>query len=227
VKGAHFVRPNNQAHPIAHLSQRQLEILQVATDLFKSRGYHGTRMDDVAAGASLNKATIYHYFPSKADILFMMCLQTLTEALEWIDKNPGDSDPVAELTVFTHATVSLTARTLHRSAVYFQEAPFLDHWLSPDQVKQLRALEKTYDEHLTDIFARGIAQGRFAASDARVAALGYSGMVSWVYRWYSPKGSMTPQDIADQFLSLVVRRDSNQKGRKKAKATGGKQAAVS
>ena len=39
---------------------RREELLAVATKLFAARGYHGTRMDDVADAVGLNKATVYH-----------------------------------------------------------------------------------------------------------------------------------------------------------------------
>src|SRR6516225_1406788 len=44
---------------------RREELLTVATKLFAARGYHGTRMDDVADVVGLNKATVYHYYASK------------------------------------------------------------------------------------------------------------------------------------------------------------------
>ena len=49
---------------------RREELLAVATKLFAARGYHGTRMDDVADAVGLNKATVYHYYASKALILY-------------------------------------------------------------------------------------------------------------------------------------------------------------
>lgn len=204
-EGPDIVDHSDAAAAIGGLSERQVQILRVATELFHARGYHGTRMDDVAAGASLNKATIYHYFQAKADILFTLCLQSLTEALAGITP-PGReaADPVSDLAAFTKAVLELTARELPRTAVYFQEAPFIEQWLSESQVAQLRDLEGQFDSHVTDIFKRGIAEGTFAASDARIAALGYTGMVSWFYRWYDTRGPMSVDDITWQFLNLVV-----------------------
>ena len=48
---------------------RREELLAVATKLFAARGYHGTRMDDVADVVGLNKATVYHYFGDKNAVL--------------------------------------------------------------------------------------------------------------------------------------------------------------
>ena len=178
--------------------------MAVATELFRVRGYHGTRMDDVAAGVGLNKATVYHYFPSKADILHRLCMQSVGEAVESLRGGPAGADVRDELMHFTQAIVGVTARTLSRAAVFFQEAPFLEQWLSEAQVKEIRELEAQFDEHVTGIFARGVADGTFPDVDPRIAALGYTGMVNWVYRWYSPRGWATGDEAAADFVRLYV-----------------------
>jgi AcrR family transcriptional regulator len=49
-------------------SQRD-RILQAALALMAREGAHGTSMRAVAAACGLNVATLYHYFPSKRDLL--------------------------------------------------------------------------------------------------------------------------------------------------------------
>jgi len=48
--------------------QRQ-HILNTALSLMAQRGVDGTSMRDLAAAAGLNVASLYHYFPSKRDLL--------------------------------------------------------------------------------------------------------------------------------------------------------------
>jgi AcrR family transcriptional regulator len=49
-------------------SQRQ-HILAVALSLMAQHGVDGTSMRDLAAATGLNVASLYHYFPSKGDLL--------------------------------------------------------------------------------------------------------------------------------------------------------------
>jgi AcrR family transcriptional regulator len=44
-------------------------ILQIALTLMSQRGVDGTSMRDLAGAAGLNVASLYHYFPSKRDLL--------------------------------------------------------------------------------------------------------------------------------------------------------------
>lgn len=56
------------AHSGEGISQRQ-HIIDTALSLMAQRGVDGTGMRDLAAAAGLNVASLYHYFPSKRDLL--------------------------------------------------------------------------------------------------------------------------------------------------------------
>lgn len=45
------------------------QILEAAERLFAAKSFYGTRVDEIAKYAGVNKATIYYYFPSKQAIL--------------------------------------------------------------------------------------------------------------------------------------------------------------
>lgn len=44
-------------------------ILEVATDLFMKKGYHGTAMDEIARKLGVSKAALYVYFKDKEELL--------------------------------------------------------------------------------------------------------------------------------------------------------------
>ncbi len=50
-------------------SPTRRRILQIALTLMAQRGVDGTSMRDLASAAGLNVASLYHYFPSKRDLL--------------------------------------------------------------------------------------------------------------------------------------------------------------
>jgi AcrR family transcriptional regulator len=56
------------AEPAEETSTRS-RILQIALSLMSQRGVDGTSMRDLAGAAGLNVASLYHYFPSKRDLL--------------------------------------------------------------------------------------------------------------------------------------------------------------
>ena len=49
--------------------KRKQELLKIAYELFLSRGYENTSVDEIIAKAQIAKGTYYYYFPSKEQML--------------------------------------------------------------------------------------------------------------------------------------------------------------
>ena len=50
-------------------TQRQQQILQSALTLFVQKGYHETKIADIAQAANMSIGLLFHYFPSKEQLL--------------------------------------------------------------------------------------------------------------------------------------------------------------
>jgi AcrR family transcriptional regulator len=61
--------PSTAADTPGEGSATRRRILQIALSLMAQRGVDGTSMRDLASAAGLNVASLYHYFPSKRDLL--------------------------------------------------------------------------------------------------------------------------------------------------------------
>jgi AcrR family transcriptional regulator len=57
--------------------ERPAEIIAAALDVFTTRGFSATRLDDVAARAGISKGTLYLYFRNKEDLFKAMVRETL------------------------------------------------------------------------------------------------------------------------------------------------------
>jgi len=47
----------------------RMKIIQAALKVFSKKGYHNSKMDEIAEEAALSKPTLYKYVQSKEDIL--------------------------------------------------------------------------------------------------------------------------------------------------------------
>jgi AcrR family transcriptional regulator len=161
-------------------------------------------MDDIAAAVDLNKGTLYHYYEGKASILFDIYTLVSDDASAICLREPRDLPAEETLRRFVHDNLLLIAHQPSRTSVYFQESPFLDEWLAPDQVAIIRKREDEIGAFVRGMIRRGIEEGSFRYTDARVAAMGIIGMVSWYYRWVSRSHGDT-EEIAATFTELVLR----------------------
>jgi AcrR family transcriptional regulator len=185
-------------------ASRRDELLAVATKLFAARGYHGTRMDDVADAVGLNKATVYHYYASKSLILYDVYKMAADQTVAGLIEEPEWSARET-LFHFTNRLLVGIAANVERAAVYFQELPYITEWFTEEQVAYIRAAESAVYEHVRDVIDRGIANGEFFDCDSHVLALGYIGMTMGSYRWLRPHGRRTAQEIAVEFSTALLR----------------------
>jgi AcrR family transcriptional regulator len=185
------------------LSRRE-ELLAVATKLFAARGYHGTRMDDVADVIGLNKATVYHYYSSKSLILYDIYQQAAERTLAAVHDDPSWTAREA-LYQYTARLLAQIAANPEGAAVYFQEQPYITWWFTPEQVAEVRDKEAQVYEHVHGLIDRGIVSGEFYECDSHVLALGYIGMTLGSYRWLRPSGRRTAAEIAAEFSVALLR----------------------
>ncbi|MGH9037223.1 MAG: TetR/AcrR family transcriptional regulator [Acidimicrobiia bacterium] len=184
--------------------ERERQILDTAAVLFRERGYQGMRMDDLAAAMNLNKGTLYHYFPSKAALLYRIYLDTSVEFIEGIRVHPADA-PADELLALVIGDIA-AAMEQRRDyvTVYFQEMHWVDKWLEPDHFEEINALQVEFRNYITGIIERGVKDGTFRPLDASVAAFAVIGMVGWSYQWFMPGGRYTMDDLAGIFTDLAL-----------------------
>jgi AcrR family transcriptional regulator len=62
--------------------QRKYSILSATADLFTSKGYHDTTIEEIAELAEVGVATIYNYFYSKSELALALFLQGTRELME-------------------------------------------------------------------------------------------------------------------------------------------------
>ncbi len=66
---------------------RENEILSVAEQLFISKGFENTTMDEIAKAAEFTKRTVYQYFTSKENLFYAVILSGLKRLFSYIEEN--------------------------------------------------------------------------------------------------------------------------------------------
>jgi AcrR family transcriptional regulator len=77
-------------------SATRRRILQIALSLMAQRGVDGTSMRDLASAAGLNVASLYHYFPSKRDLLESVLIEQGYLPIPPVQVNADDGGPDTE-----------------------------------------------------------------------------------------------------------------------------------
>lgn len=103
-------------------------IVHAARDLFVRRGYSGTSIRDVLAGAGVSRGALYHHFDSKEDVFAAVFVATSSDAVRAAsDHVAADSTPLEALVEACTTWLSVsTAPGVAR--ILFEEGPTALGW---------------------------------------------------------------------------------------------------
>jgi AcrR family transcriptional regulator len=184
-------------------SERQAELLAIAADRFAERGYVATTVRDIADVAGILSGSLYHHFDSKESMVDEILSTFLDEMLaayrEILDQDLG---PRATLEGLVRA--SLMAMVNRRAAIliYQNESRYL---VATERFSYLRDAAREFEKIWTSVLQRGIDEGEFLASiDPRLVYRLIRDTVWAAPRWFRPDGQLTPERIAEQYLSVLL-----------------------
>ncbi len=155
---------------------RKQEILVRAARLFSERGYHATRMEEIAEACGLTKAALYYYFPDgKAQILLELVRQGW-ELLAQVPDIPKGISPeeTLERLLRHHARVYLSHPELFD--VLFREARAIQEIVArvPSARKSLEELRRTYLAPYLSLFQDAVAPERLPHLMRAISGLVYA-----------------------------------------------------
>jgi len=179
---------------------RRVEILDVATHLFRAQGYHSTSLDDIAAAIGFTKPAIYYYFASKEDILFTIVSEHVDRALDrvlGIARGPGSALQRMHALLLENGRTVLHNRDVN--TVFYDER----NALSPEREADMRDRERTYTRVVRDLYVEGVETGEFLDMDATVATATILGASIWSYRWFDDAGPLSVEEVADGVWQLL------------------------
>lgn len=182
--------------------QRELILARAAT-LFAKAGYPGTSMNEVAEACGMSKASLYHYFRDKDDLLVSIADGHVARLEALVDQvlsahPPGEARARALIERFVEEYAD--AQNAHR--VLTDDVRFL-----PEETREaILARER----RVVDGFAQTIAELKPALGEdglSKPLAMLLFGMINWMFTWLRPDGSLTHADmgpiVADLFFGGV------------------------
>ncbi len=199
--------PKNSPAP-----NRRAEIVALATEAFVTHGYAGTSMADLARVAGIQKASLYHHFPSK-EALFIACVTEgyadAVRRLEAIRTDPALGDAGSLRAAMEEIyRVNLTQPVGRMAPLIAEVAPTI-----PAVARAFHGgfITRHY-ELITGIIEDGIAGGSFAPLDTlglRQMIFGpviYLAMEREMTAGFPDRDAINPVDrIRESHIDLILR----------------------
>lgn len=190
--------------------ERWAELIEVATQVFYEKGYDGASLQDIADRLGMLKGSLYYYIQSKEDLLFDVISSVHKDGLAVVRARAGvDGPPLFRLRSVIVGHVEHTCRNLVPTAVFLHELSALPL----ERRVEVLGSEHAYQGVFRDLIESAQQAGDVRSDlDPRLAALSVLGSTNWVYRWFRPGGSFTPEQIGAELAELTIRGIATEQG---------------
>lgn len=179
--------------------QRGMILVQAAA-LFARGGYPGTSMNQVAEACGLSKATLYHYYRDKYELLVNIAEEHVTRLQGIVDDALAeDATPQGQMRALIRRLVEEYANAQNEHRVLTEDVKFLE------PADRDRILGK--EREVVAAFARVVTALR---PDLKQAAMSKPltmllfGMVNWMFTWMKPQGALAYEDMAPVVADLFL-----------------------
>ncbi|UYP19447.1 TetR/AcrR family transcriptional regulator [Rhodococcus sp. Z13] len=189
-------------------SGRRAELLDIAADLFASRGVRATTVRDIADAAGILSGSLYHHFDSKESMVDEILRGFLDDLFDRYRKIVASGLPSRD-TLAALVTTSYEAIDRSHAAVAIYQAE--TKHLSGERFAYIGELNTEFRDLWVGVIERGIADGSFRSDLDVELVFRFLRDTVWVaVRWYRPGGPLDIEQVAQQYLSIVLDGLSNQ-----------------
>lgn len=203
-------------------SQRQTQherkfkkILKVAARLFAKKGYEKVSIEEIAWRLKLTKGSLYHYFKSKEEVLFLIQMEAVEFGISAQNTVLSSEAPAAgKLAEAVRTHISIITREEVAGALKQQELI-----LPPPMRARVIEARDRYEEIFAAIIRQGVSEGAFHTEDVKLGARATLGMLNGITKWYSPRGARSLDEIAEAYTRFIIRAFTGE-GAEKLPGTG-------
>jgi TetR/AcrR family transcriptional regulator, cholesterol catabolism regulator len=175
-------------------------ILHAAQRLFSQQGYTATAMHEIAAEAGIGKATIYHHFKSKEEILLSLVNGSIDQLHGSLRTIQNEEEPRRRLRVAAELSINFLFGSVELIQIARREVP----GVREKMVDRFISFFAEYSAILEQTFQKGIDMGIFRAVDPHDTAAVFLTMIQGNFaRFYLTRMRFeTPEKAADEMLKV-------------------------
>ncbi len=174
-------------------------IKDMAAKHFAKTGYPAAKLVDIAKSCGVSKSMLYHYFPTKEDLLCSMINEHLDEVLFSLEKIEGTQKPVAELfNDFLIIFLQKSVNSRQRNIVAMSEAKYLPQ----KHLKKIREKELEVLKILSTLLKK--MNPKLEEKLYKPYALMLIGILNWTDTWFDSSGPLSRESLVERVGDLFL-----------------------
>lgn len=174
----------------------------MAAQIFFTKGYNATSLNDIADALSITKAGLYYYVESKQELLYRIINLGLDSVqAEVLDPAREIADAEERLRFIIRNHARLSAGGNHAVIIISHEVNELNFRQREETLKRRRE----YFDFVRDTLVELRSEGKLREIDLTTATFTLLGMIIWLSRWYSPNGKMSVESVCEDVCEMAMR----------------------
>jgi len=159
-------------------------------------------MSHIAQGSKIQKASIYHHYPNKEEILvdiFRTTIEDLEKSLESHLNDVRGAENRMRAAIHSHIIFHIERQ---------KEAIIADselRVLNANNYKTFIRMRDAYEHTFQLVIREGIDEGVFKQSDYKIVSFGILTMCTAVCSWFNSSGRLTKQEVAQILSDFIIR----------------------
>ncbi len=183
------------------MAQMKDTIKSVAIDLFFQKGYFATSISEIAGGSGIQKASIYHHFPGKEDLLFCIMQKTMMDLMDSLKAClEGLHDIECQMRAAVRSHVLFHLQRQKETFIASSEL----RGLEPDHLAVIIGYRDQYEKKFQDLISAGIREGIFANNDIDILSYAILTLCTAGATWYKPNGRLSAEAIAVIYETFIL-----------------------
>jgi TetR/AcrR family transcriptional regulator, cholesterol catabolism regulator len=176
-------------------------ILERAAEVFARKGFEGASMRDLSRSTGISLAGLYHYVPSKQQLLHRIQMDAFSRILERLEERLAVvRDPEERVRVLIQNHLEYFLAHPVEMKVFTHEAEALEG----SYRSQVWGIKRRYYDLAVQLFRDLQQEGRAREPNARAAVLALFGMVNWIYTWHRPGTDPGAEELAETFADIFL-----------------------
>jgi TetR/AcrR family transcriptional regulator, cholesterol catabolism regulator len=188
-------------------TSRRREIEDAASSLFRTHGYAGTSVRDIARALDIQGASLYAHVTSKQDVLWSIVERMASRFEAAADTAMSGAGPTpvvgpgSRLAALVRGHVGVITADLERASVFVHE------WrsLEGERHAEIARRRDAYEARFREVIRDGIQAGTFAPVDPVTSAAFLLTALNGLVSWYRADGPVGPAEIAERYADLALR----------------------
>jgi len=183
------------------ITARKTEIIAVAAQLFKDKGYSAVTMRDIAQAMDIKASSLYNHIKSKQEILVLIIIEIAEEFTQTINEVvSSDESTIKKIERIIQLHIDITLRDANALACLNND------WmhLSDAELNYFIKMREDYEENFRTIVKKGIADGEIKNLNLEVIIFSTLSTLRTLYLWYGKKKSPDPAVLKSNMIQVLL-----------------------